>query len=310
MTLLSWLRIDCHGEPEAVLQTVEDVAVGNFVLNADVAARRQPWRVSLTSYHVTVQSHTAEVKLGEMPRLAPTTVKRKRLFTVLHRGELHVLFDGTTVAGGPRLAAFLARHGIENKHGEQDGSGGARRKNLNQFDNQQTKRTAQRKLAELDFTAAIRGYQYDCGDYILRVGGVFIKGNNSHSLILEVEYLPPISTSAHYTSAAEAIARELAAAAFGVGAASTRRNTGSQDHQRRMDSKDGSVGGGQASVDTHFIDVELRGSWSPPTGSSTPQVLRRSMAVAGYAEAVERSTRITSHKPVNGGQLKRARLEP
>ena len=151
--------------------------------------------------------------------------------------------------------------------------GGARRKNLNQFDNQQTKRTAQRKLAELDFTAAIRGYQYDCGDYILRVGGVFIKGNNSHSLILEVEYLPPISTSAHYTSAAEAIARELAAAAFGVGAASTRRNTGSQDHQRRMDSKDGSVGGGQASVDTHFIDVELRGSWSPPTGSSTPQVL-------------------------------------
>lgn len=58
-----------------------------------------------------------------MPRLAPSTFERQRLFTVLYRGELHVLFDGTTVAGGPRLAAFLARHGIENKHGEQDGSG-------------------------------------------------------------------------------------------------------------------------------------------------------------------------------------------
>lgn len=166
------------------------------------------------------------------------------------------------------VVASLARRSLK---------GGARRKTLNQFDNQQTKRTAQRKLAELDFTAAIRGYQYDCGDYILRVGGVFIKGNNSHSLILEVEYLPPMSTtSRHYAKAAEAVARELATAAFGVRAASTRSKAeDSQGHQGRIDSKDALVGGGAAaaSVDTtHFIDVELRGSWVPPTDSSGPQV--------------------------------------
>ncbi len=86
-----------------------------------------------------MQKHTAHVKLGDMPPMPPAASvtsasssgvgvgavasERRPLFTVRMRGRTHVVFDGAVVDGDERLGTLLARHGVENKRGEQDGDG-------------------------------------------------------------------------------------------------------------------------------------------------------------------------------------------
>jgi len=181
-----------------------------FCVDAAVCLLR--WSTACGCFNIADKSYLKGLDVGSIPQAAPQSIPSTTLFTIFHGSQIFVICDGIVAFGGPRMLDLLARHGIDVKLSVGPVT---RAQSRERFDNLVTHRK-QQPSAKLEYAAKLQGFEYDCGDYKVKIATVHIKGNYSHNVLLEVDFLAASSTCP--APSAEKIAKEILRNAFGSGA--------------------------------------------------------------------------------------------